>query len=225
MSVLEKMVGFQQKYGKTITIDQRDWHYYRLGKGTPILWLTGGLRRTALGFSFLEQLAGKHTVIAPDYPTTSTISEFMEAFDKILRVEKIDRFILAGQSYGSLLAQAYLALRSPSVDLLVISSGGPADYGRVWLAADYLAMGLVRLLPEKCVKNMLAGGLLKALPLPEGEQEEWQEVIQTILTDELTREDVYSHFGVAADFNQQTHRPAGGLRSLEGEGDCVECCQ
>jgi pimeloyl-ACP methyl ester carboxylesterase len=147
----------------------------------------------------LERLAENHTVVAPDYPTTRTINEFMEAFDEILRVEKIGRFILAGQSYGSLLAQAYLALRNQSVETLVISSGGPADYGRVWLAADYLAMGLVRLLPEKTVKNMLVGGLLKNLPLPEADRGEWLTAIQNILIEELTREDVYSHFSVAAD--------------------------
>ncbi|MGA9397943.1 MAG: alpha/beta hydrolase [Anaerolineaceae bacterium] len=199
MNIRKKMEGFEKKFGKTIVVGQKSWRYYRLGTGTPVLWLTGGLRRTALGFSFLEELAGNHTVIAPDYPTTRTIDEFMQAFDDILRTEKIDRFILAGQSYGSLLAQAYLSERPERVEALVISSGGPADYGRVWLAADYLAMGLVRLLPVKSAKKLIFGGLLKALPLPGGESAEWLEAIQHILNDELTRADVYSHFGVAAD--------------------------
>lgn len=208
MNIREKMESFEKKYGKTIVVGEKTWRYYRLGRGTPVLWLTGGLRRTALGFSFLEELAGNHTVIAPDYPTTRTIDEFMEAFDTILRAEKINRFILAGQSYGSLLAQAYLALRSQAVELLIISSGGPADYSRAWLAADYLAMGLVRLLPEKSAKKMIFGGLLKVLPLPEGERVEWLDAIQHILNDELTRADVYSHFGVAADLiNKRIVRP------------------
>ncbi len=31
------------------------WRYYRMGAGEPILWLTGGLRRAALGFAFMER--------------------------------------------------------------------------------------------------------------------------------------------------------------------------
>lgn len=216
MSILNEMKSFEQKHGKTILIDQKSWRYYRLGKGSPVLWLTGGLRRTALGYSFLEELAKKHTVIAPDYPVTRTIDEFIAAFDAILKVEKIDRFILAGQSYGSLLAQAYLALRSQDIELLVISSGGPADYGRAWLAADYLAMGLVRLLPEKRAKKMIFGGLLKALPLPEGERAEWLEAIQHILEQDLSRDDVYSHFGVAADLIKKRIVQPGAFENWHG---------
>ena len=199
MKILEVMRSFEIQYGKSLTCNQQNWYYYLLGRGTPILWLTGGLRRTALGYSFLERMAEKHTVIAPDYPAASTIDEFIEAFDDILKTEKVERFILAGQSYGSLLAQAYLSRRPQAVEMLVISSGGPADYGRAWLAADYLAMGLVRLLPERSAKKMIFGGLLKALPLPEDQREEWLEAIQYILNNELTRADVYSHFAVAAD--------------------------
>jgi pimeloyl-ACP methyl ester carboxylesterase len=199
MTILEIMSGFEKKYGRRLLCCGHEWQYYRLGQGTPILWLTGGLRRAALGYSFLTKLAGRHVVIAPDYPPTSSVAAFIQAFDAILETEKIGRFTLAGQSYGSLLAQAYLSKRPDRVDALVISSGGPADYNRAWLMADYLAIGLVRLLPERSARKLFLNGLRKVLPSGTGEQAEWLEVVQHIVMEELTRSDLVSHFAVAAD--------------------------
>ena len=76
MTILEQSKSFARQFGKEITIDGTSWRYYRLGVGSPVFWLTGGLRRAALGFSFLEKLAMRHTVIAPDYSPVQTISEF-----------------------------------------------------------------------------------------------------------------------------------------------------
>ncbi len=200
MSLQENIQRFTGRYGKTIDVDGVEWRYYRLGAGSPILWLTGGLRRAAPGYAFLERLAGQHTVIAPDYPPVQTIAEFLRAFDAILQAEGVQRFTLGGQSYGGLLAQAYLAWRGAAVERLILSSTGPANYGSAWLAADYLGIALARWLPERQVRRLLAGGLLKVVALPEAEKAEWQAVFHDILENELTRADVISHFSVAADW-------------------------
>ncbi len=203
MTVLESIRSFSAQYGRTVTVDGRAWRYYRLGSGAPVLWLTGGLRRAALGFAFMERLAAHHTVIAPDYPPVKTIAEFMEAFDCILHAEGINHFTAAGQSYGGMLAQAYLAERPAAVDRLVLSSSGPADYGRAWLPVEYLCIGLAYLLPEKSVKQLLARGLLNFITLPDAGRLEWEAALRTVLEDDLTRADVVSHFAVAADLIQK----------------------
>ena len=100
MTIQEKIDSFSDRFGKSININNTTWRYYLLGTGSPIVWLTGGLRRAALGFAFMEQLAGHHTVIAPDYPPVQSIGEFMGALDTILRSEGITTFTLGGQSYG-----------------------------------------------------------------------------------------------------------------------------
>jgi len=199
MAILEQMHCFSERFGKRVIVDNKTWHYYRLGVGAPILWLTGGLRRAALGFAFMERLATCHCVIAPDYPPVQTIDEFIAAFDAILQAESIGTFTLGGQSYGGLLAQVYLVGRSKDVERLVLSSTGPADYGKAWLPAEYVCIALARLLPEKTVKNLLTGGLLKAITLPEAERTEWLEAINAVMQNELSRADVVSHFVVAAD--------------------------
>lgn len=199
MTVLEKIACFSDRCGKSAIVNGTTWRYYRLGTGTPILWLGGGLRRAAMGFAFLERLSARHTVIAPDYPPVQTLAEFMTAFDAILHAEGVDTFTMGGQSYGGLLAQAYLAHKGKSVERLVLSSSGPADYGKGWLPVEYFSIALVRLLPERTVKNLLVGGLLKVITLPEDERAEWVQAIHAIMENDLSRADVVSHFGVAAD--------------------------
>lgn len=199
LSVLEQMNLFSNRFGKSVIVNNTSWRYYRVGAGAPILWLTGGLRRAAFGFAFMERLATRHTIIAPDYPPVRTINEFITAFDAILQTEGIDTFTLGGQSYGGLLAQAYLAHKTRAVDRLILSSTGPADYGKVWLPAEYVFVALARLLPEKTVKNLLARGLLKFMTVPDSERAEWQETIHAVMQSDLSRADVVSHFAVAAD--------------------------
>lgn len=209
MTILEQMNHFAERFGKQVVVNNNVWRYYRLGAGTPILWLTGGLRRAAFGFDFLQRMAVRHATIAPDYPPVRTIDEFMSAFDAILQAEGVGTFALGGQSYGGLLAQAYLAHKGQAVERLILSSSGPANYGKAWLPVEYAAIALVRLLPEKTAKNLLTGGLLRFITLPEAERAEWRDAINAVMQSELSRADVVSHFAVAADWiRKDTVTPA-----------------
>lgn len=199
MTVVEQVSHFSDRFGKQVIANGTTWHYYLLGAGAPIFWLTGGVRRAALGFAFMEKLSTNHTVIAPDYPPVQSIDEFITGFDAILQTEGVETFALGGQSYGGLLAQAYLAHRPEAVERLILSSAGPADYGKGWLPVEHILIALARLLPEKAVMNLLAGGLLKVITVPEAERAEWVEAVHTVMQNDLSRADVVSHFAVAAD--------------------------
>jgi pimeloyl-ACP methyl ester carboxylesterase len=158
-------------------------------------------RRPASGgarLRFQEGLASHHTVVAPDYPPVRTVNEFMIAFDGILRTESIDTFALGDQSNGGLLAQTYLTHSTTDVDRLILSSTGPANYGRAWLPAEKVSIVLARILPERIIKGLLAGGLLRAITLPEADRAEWVEAIRAIVRNDLSRADVVSHFAVAS---------------------------
>jgi hypothetical protein len=69
------------------------------------------------------------------------------------------------------LAQPFLACHPQAI--VVLSSTGPAD-GRAWLPVEYLAIGLVRLLPEQRVKRLLAGQLGKVLTTDPKDREDWR---------------------------------------------------
>lgn len=199
MTILERMNNFAERYGKKVIVNNTAWSYYRLGQGAPIFWLTGGLRRAAFGFAFLERLATRNTVIAPDYPPVQSTDEFIAGFEVILGAEGVDTVVLGCQSYGGMLAQAYLAHKSRSVERLILSSTGPADYSKAWLPVTYALIALARLLPEQTVKRLLIGRLLKVITVPAAERKEWLEAIRTVLQDNLSRADVISHFAVVAD--------------------------
>lgn len=200
MSVSGQMQRFACEHGKQVVVGSVPWRYYRLGTGPTVLWLTGGLRRAAVASTFLERLATRHAVIAPDYPPVLTIAEFMAAFDEVLRTESTDSVMLVGQSYGGMLAQAYLAHRPHAVQRLVLSSSGPADFARPWVVAEELFILLARVLPEAMLKNLVSVGLARlAHQLPQPTRTEMTEVIRTVVHDELRRSDVVSHFSVAAD--------------------------
>ncbi len=216
MTVLDDIRCFAAQYGRQVSVNGRLWCYYRLGQGSPLLWLTGGLRRAALGFGFMQRVAMRHTLIAPDYPPVQTIDEHMAAFDAILQAEQVDSLALAGQSYGGMLAQAYLAHCPHAVERLILSSSGPADYGLAWLPVEHIIIALVRILPEKMVKRMLLGGLLKFVTLPAAERLQWQEALQLVLEHDLTRRDVVSHFAVAADLIRRRMVTPAAYRDWRG---------
>lgn len=197
--VLGSMQRFADAYGKDLTVQGTRWRYYALGQGPALVWMTGGLRRAAFGFAFLERLARRHRVVAPDYPPLMTFDSMAAGFDAIVQAEGLQRFALGGQSYGGLLVQGYLVRRPEAVDRLLLSSTGPADYGPVWALVDDLAIILVRRLPERRVKRLLAAGLGKVLSTPGGEHAEWLAELEHVLQEDLSRADVVSHFAVAAD--------------------------
>lgn len=194
-----QMRRFSAACGKQLSVVGLQWRYYRLGDGPTVVWLTGGLRRAAFGFGFLQLLARACTVLAPDYPVLRSFEQFDQGLSAILDTERIRRFHLAGQSYGGVLAQPFLARHPQAVDRLVLSSTGPADYGRAWLPLEYLAISLARLLPEQRVKRLLAGGLAKVLTTDPKHREDWRAAVREILERDLTRADVVSHFAVVAD--------------------------
>jgi pimeloyl-ACP methyl ester carboxylesterase len=212
----EKMERFSAAYGKELTVNGVKWHYYRLGRGPAIVWLTGAIRRAAYGFGFMELLAQKHTVIAPDYPVLQTFAQFDNGLTAILQAEGIERIHLGCQSYGGILAQPYLALHPEAVDRLVLSSTGPADYGLAWLPVESLAIGLARLLSEKKVKSMLAGGLGKILSTAPQEKDAWMEALQETFDHDLSRADVISHFAVAADLIKRRLVRPGAFAAWSG---------
>jgi pimeloyl-ACP methyl ester carboxylesterase len=224
--ILTQMRRFSATYGRELTDAGLRWRYYRLGSGRPVVWLTGGLRRAAFGFGFLELLADRYTVLAPDYPPLRSFDQFDRGLSAILAAEGISRFHLCGQSYGGMLAQSFLARHPRSVDRLVLSSSGPADFGRAWLPVEYVAIALARLLPEQTVKRMLAHGLSRLFTAAPQEREYWLAAARGTVDNDLTRADVISHFAVAADIiNARLVRPgafhdwAGQAVALSAEND------
>ncbi|MGY3564560.1 alpha/beta fold hydrolase [Sinomonas sp. RB5] len=197
--VLLRSWRFTDAYGRELTVGAVRWHYARLGRGPAVLWLTGGLRRAALGAVSLERLAAAHTVVAPDYPPVTSFAAMDAGLCAILAAEGIDRCDLVGQSYGGMLAQAFLAAHPERIRRLVLSSSGPADYGRRWLPVLALLIGVVRVLPRPLLTRLLVRALRGLLSSERSPRGAGAAILRRTLGHDLTRADVVSHFAVAAD--------------------------
>ena len=215
MGVLEQAARFADAHGRTVASGGSTWRYYRLGTGPVLVWLTGGLRRAALGFAPLEDLSSDHTVITLDYPPMRRVDEFVDALDAILAAEGVERCAVVGQSYGGLLAQAYVAARPEVVEQLVLSSSGPADYGRGWLPVEYLFIGLVQVLPVRWARRALLRKMLGLVSAPEADLAAWQDAIRRTV-DDLGRSDIVSHFAVPADVMRRRLVAPAAFRAWTG---------
>lgn len=218
-SVLARIRRFTETHDRELLVGDVRWRYARLGSGPPVLWLTGGLRRAALGFAFLESLAAGHTVLAPDYPPVTSFADVDRGLTAILRAEGVERCDLVGQSYGGLLAQALLAGHPDRVRRLVLSSSGPADYGRVWLPVLALGIAVARVLPRRLLTALLVRGLAGLLASASGPGAEWTAALRHTVEHDLTRADLVSHFAVAADVARK--RLVGPGRFGRWPGDVV----
>ena len=216
-AILSAARSFAAAHGRKLTVGDVEWRYVRLGEGPPVLWLTGGLRRAGLGYNFLGRLAGSHTVVAPDYPQLRHFSDFDDGVSAILRAEGIERCDVAGQSYGGLLAQAFLAAHPGRIRRLVLSSSGPADYGRLWVPVLSAAALAARILPKSLSGALLLAGLTGLLPSGSDADGEWSAVLRHAVRYDLSRADMVSHFAVAGDIaRRQLVRP-GRFRQWAGD--------
>jgi hypothetical protein len=90
-----------------------------------------------------------------------------------------------------------------SNDLILSSTGPLSAIGKAWFPVLNVVVALVRILPEKSVKKMLGGELLKHVDVPAAERAEWAAIISDLMQNELTRADAVSHFTVAVDMLKQ----------------------
>jgi pimeloyl-ACP methyl ester carboxylesterase len=218
-AILSAARRFAAAHGRKVRVGDVEWRYVSLGEGPPVLWLTGGLRRAGLGYGFLGRLARNHTVVAPDYPPVQRFTDFDDGVSAILRAERIARCDVVGQSYGGLLAQAFLASHPGRVGRLVLSSSGPADYGRLWAPALSVATLAARVLPKRWWGSLLLAGLNRLLPSGSDPDGNWAAVLRHTVRHDLSRADIVSHFAVAADVaKRQLVRPE---RFQQWRGDVV----
>lgn len=210
MTILEQINSFSEQYGKNVQVDGTNWNYYCLGNGKPIIWLGGGIRRASLGYMFLEQLSKQYFVITPDYSPVQKVDDFFSGMDLILQTEGISTFTLIGQSYGGYLAQSYLSHKANMIEKLILSNTVPINaIGKHWITLMNFIITLIRILPEKTVKKMIAVDLLKHITVPESQRVEWLKIINGIIQNDLSIEDAVSHYSVAIDIMKK------GLTNLE----------
>jgi len=111
MTILEQIRQFSDRFGKDIILQSTTWRYYRLGTGSPVLWLYRRIATSSARIYIFGKTGCPAYRHRPRLSPCEDIAEFIAAFDAIMQTEGITNFALGGQSYGGMLAQAYLAQR------------------------------------------------------------------------------------------------------------------
>lgn len=189
-------LGFERNYGEKLKIGNIVWNYYQLGNvGTVLLFLTGGLRRARFGYAILEKLSAEHTVLALDYPPVESIGDFIAAIDGLLASQNINKVMLVGQSYGGIIAQAYMLYRPEKVSKLVLSNSGPLQFSIASRFALKVALQIVDLLSEKNAKKLFCKMILQVFP-KQDRSKPMATTVKEIVLAEFKKGDVRSHFSV-----------------------------
>ncbi len=125
-------------------------HYRTEGTGTPIVFLSGGpglnvdyFIRAAELFPgsyqriYLEQRGTGRSRPAKLTSEMMTLVNMVDDLEALRTHLKLERIILAGHSWGGMLAMAYGAAHPDRVDrLILIDSGGPTSEFRQWFSAN-----------------------------------------------------------------------------------------
>ena len=143
--LLAVVPAFASEHGSV----QRDGfalHYTSEGTGKPIVFLSGGPGRNVdyfvpaakyfppgYKFIFLEQRGTGRSQPARTNAETISLKLVVEDLEALRSHLRVKRFILAGHSWGGMLAMAYAATHPDGIDsMILIDSGGPTLEFRKW---------------------------------------------------------------------------------------------
>lgn len=171
------------------------WEYIACGHGREtLLLLPGGLRLAETAFAYVALFEDTYRLIVPTYPPLDTMDEITDGIAAILDAERETAVIILGQSYGGLVAQAFLRRFPARVKKLVLSSTGPlAEWSRPKKIALALSHLLLRL-PEKVQLALYKRALRPVLSVPEAERAFWHAYLDELFGERLTKGDVKSQF-------------------------------
>lgn len=219
----EEALDFERKYGEKLKIGSIAWNYYKLGNaGTVLLFLTGGLRRARFGYAILEKLSAEYTLLALDYPPVESIGDFIAAIDGLLASKNIKKVILIGQSYGGIIAQAYMLYRPEKVSRLILSNSGPLQFSIASRFALKVALKVVDFLSEKNAKRLFCKMILQVFPKQDRSQP-MAGAVKEIVLGEFKKADVHSHFSVVESLlpvlKDKTYKGTTDIFVLQSEDD------
>jgi len=217
----EQLIRFRATHpAKNLTAAGTNWEYLIGGQGEEsLLFLTGFLGQGENGFRLILALEPDYRVVAPSYPSVTTIVQLVDGIVSILDSENIRQAHVFGGSYGGMVAQCLVRRYPDRVDKLIISfTGAPKpDLGnrikKVLKVLSFLPTGLIRTLVKLKFRKLLAG-------------QEFRLAYFNEMLAAITKEDLVARYKVGADFTlNYAFTPAdmkdwpGSILIMQGEDD------
>lgn len=188
------------------------------GEGTDtLLFLNGGLRIAETAFAYVQLFEPTYRVIVPTYPPLWDIDEIIDGIAAILEQEQVQDVLVLGQSYGGMVAQVMVQRYPARVKKLVLSSTGPLSAPRLQQVVLMLILAIAPVLPGRIIKNIYKKSISQILSVPESQRDFWQEYLDQIFEERLSKADILSHFRTGKDTLKKYGYDRAGAIPWQGE--------
>ena len=200
---------------KTITINDIQWEYLDVGDGTQvILLLTGALGVPIMDWRHIRYYSEKYRVIAPSYPTLSSMNMLIDGVAAILRSEDINNAYVWGGSYGGAVAQVFVRRHPALTKKLVIShSFLPNKESSTRLRKMIRWM---RLLPGVLLRGVLNLSLKRLLPKDTEGLSLTLGIYNELMHTRMTKNNILAMLNRTIDYSEQIFSPED-LNTWSGE--------
>ncbi len=157
---------FVERYPRReIDVDGVPWSFIAGGSGgSTILWLHGAAGDAYQMQRFIQPLVGETRFIAPTIPAVDRLESVFRGLDAILADQNVDRLIVAGGSFGGLIAQAFAGHSAERLDgLMLFDTAAPnSDVAQ----RNRRKMAVLRHLPWPVLRWAFAKSLGRLLRVP-----------------------------------------------------------
>jgi pimeloyl-ACP methyl ester carboxylesterase len=136
-SVIARFADAQSKF---IDVDGVNIHYKDQGSGPPILLMQGTLGDLADWDGWADVLSKRYRVLRFDMPAFGlsgqlrsgnySADRMLSLIDAFMDQMGVERFAIAGTSYGGLVAFRYAATRTDRITALILANSAGVEYGK-----------------------------------------------------------------------------------------------
>ena len=201
---------------REVQVAGRRWRYVVGGQGERALLLLPGSLVPELFFIPIEALERDSRVIVPAYAAVPTMAELVAGVAAILDAEGIKRVDVIGSSFGGYVAQCLVRAHPARVNRLILAETSVRHFVS-WAPSISLLAGLLRVLPARLVRFFMWRLWSTLFTPPSSQRTFWRELMQQILTRQLTKANFVSEAEVIADFAAHSHFRSGDLAAWPGK--------
>lgn len=198
-----------------VLVAEKAWRYIIGGQGEQVVLLLPGSLVPDLFFVPIEALEHDSRVIVPAYAAVSTMAELVEGVAAILDAVEVERVDVIGSSFGGYIAQCFVRAHPARVARLILAETGVRHFVS-WAPSIWLLARLMSILPSRVVRFLIWRLWSTLFTPPASQRDFWRELMQDILTKQLTKANFVSETEILADFSAHYHFRSGDLTAWSG---------
>ncbi len=156
-----KLIHYRENHPiKKIKYNNKEIEYISCGSGEKtVLTFHGALGNAEGNFQAINFFEKNYRVIAPSITNFETLAELSEGVNEVLRSEKVEEYIVIGQSFGSFMAQPYFHRNFKKIKALILVNSYPPI--NEWVDDFNKTIRIIKLLPAFILRKLMARRLMK----------------------------------------------------------------